>query len=99
MTLILITKLFPLGRLPFPWFLYTVLFGPVAVNSSGMICSVILLFLMLLFVILTIAVFNWRLNVGMAIVMFILYFFFIACTLLLEYHVVDCVSITGFLHI
>lgn len=41
------------------------LFGAVKVNSSGMVCSVILLFLMLLFVILTIAIFNWKLSVHM----------------------------------
>ncbi|CAG2165186.1 unnamed protein product [Oppiella nova] len=61
--------------LPLPWFLYTLIFGTVTVNSKGMICSVILLFLMLMFVILTIALFKWSLNIGMAIVMFILYSF------------------------
>ncbi|KAH7642998.1 sodium/potassium/calcium exchanger nckx30c-like isoform x2 [Dermatophagoides farinae] len=79
--------------LPFPWLIYTILFGQVNVNSSGMICSVILLFLMLLFVIITIAAFKWRLNISMAAVMFALYFFFIACSLMLENDVIKCSSI------
>ncbi|XP_022258423.1 sodium/potassium/calcium exchanger 2-like, partial [Limulus polyphemus] len=32
--------------LPLPWFLATMIFGPVQVNSSGMACSIVLLFLM-----------------------------------------------------
>ncbi|XP_075677794.1 solute carrier family 24 member Nckx30C isoform X3 [Dermatophagoides pteronyssinus] len=79
--------------LPFPWLIYTMLFGQVNVNSSGMICSVILLFLMLLFVIITIAAFKWRLNIGMAAVMFVLYFFFIICSLMLEKDIIKCTSI------
>ncbi|KPM07824.1 potassium-dependent sodium-calcium exchanger-like protein 2 [Sarcoptes scabiei] len=79
--------------LPFPWLIYTLLFGNVPVNSSGMICSVMLLFLMLLFVIVTIALFKWRLNIGMAIAMFALYFFFIASSLLLEREIIKCSSV------
>ncbi|XP_054159687.1 sodium/potassium/calcium exchanger Nckx30C-like, partial [Oppia nitens] len=78
--------------LPLPWFLYTIIFGTVTVNSKGMICSVLLLFLMLMFVILTIALFKWSLNVGMAIVMFILYFIFIAISLMLENNTIKCSS-------
>ncbi|XP_017492001.1 PREDICTED: sodium/potassium/calcium exchanger 2-like [Rhagoletis zephyria] len=81
--------------LPLPWFMYTCVFGDVSVISEGMICSIILLFLMLLFVILTIAAFNWRLNIGMAMVMFILYFFFIAISLLLEKKIINCTALTG----
>ncbi|KAI2798961.1 hypothetical protein RDWZM_006724 [Blomia tropicalis] len=81
--------------LPFPWLLYTILFGTVTVNSSGMVCSVVLLFIMLLFVILTIALFNWRLNISMALVMFVLYFIFIIFTLLLENKTINCAKIVA----
>lgn len=81
------------NRLPFPWFLYTIIFGPVQVNSTGMACSILILFIMLMFVILTIALFKWKLNIGMAIVMFFLYFVFIACSLVLERGIVQCSSI------
>nr|XP_042898503.1 sodium/potassium/calcium exchanger Nckx30C-like isoform X2 [Parasteatoda tepidariorum] len=81
--------------LPLPWFLSCLIFGPVEVSSSGMACSLLLLFLMLLFVIISIAAFKWRMNVGLAMVMFGLYFVFIACSLLLEYGVVNCDTLLG----
>ncbi|XP_022671425.1 sodium/potassium/calcium exchanger Nckx30C-like isoform X3 [Varroa jacobsoni] len=76
--------------LPLPWFLSCLVFGPVIVSSSGMACSIFILFMMLVFVIVTIAMFNWKMNFGLAMVMFLLYFIFIACSLLLEYEVVRC---------
>lgn len=45
---------------------------------------------MLVFVILTIALFKWKLNVGLAIVMLLLYFVFMVVSLLLEKGVVKC---------
>ncbi|KAG8180448.1 hypothetical protein JTE90_022794 [Oedothorax gibbosus] len=81
--------------LPLPWFISTLIFGPVHVSSSGMACSLLLLFLMLLFVIISIAAFKWKMNVGLAMVMFFLYFVFIACSLLLEYGVVSCDDLLG----
>ena len=45
---------------------------------------------MLLFVIITIAAFKWRLNIGMAIVMFILYILFMIVSLMLEKGVIKC---------
>ncbi|RWS17735.1 sodium/potassium/calcium exchanger 2-like isoform X1 [Dinothrombium tinctorium] len=79
--------------LPFPWLLYTIISEPVEVNSSGMACSIFILFMMLLFVIAVIAIFKWQLNVGMAVVMFLLYFLFLAVALILEYNIVSCSSI------
>jgi hypothetical protein len=144
--------LFP-QRLPFPWLVYAIVFGTVQVNSSGMACSIMILFgrylcsfisslilplhlfmsllligrvfllvfsscdvtwhcslaslcfccfclilldlvswltVMLLFVILTIAIFKWKLNIGLAIVMFFLYFVFMVVSLLLEKGVIKC---------
>lgn len=45
---------------------------------------------MLLFVILTIAAFRWKLNMGMAIVMFLLYVAFMIVSLLLEKGTIQC---------
>ncbi|XP_028966305.1 sodium/potassium/calcium exchanger Nckx30C [Galendromus occidentalis] len=81
--------------LPLPWFLSCLVFGSVHVSSSGMACSIFILFMMLIFVIVTIALFNWRMNFGLALVMFVLYFVFIACSLLLEYEVVRCQDIVS----
>lgn len=82
--------------LPLPWFLACLIYGPVTVSSSGMACSIFILFMMLIFVIVTIALFHWRMNIGLAMVMFFLYFVFIACSLILEYKVVRCNDIINF---
>ncbi|XP_022252420.1 sodium/potassium/calcium exchanger 2-like isoform X2 [Limulus polyphemus] len=79
--------------LPLPWFLATMIFGPVQVSSSGMACSIFLLFCMLLFVIVSIACFKWKMNTSLAGVMLFLYFVFIAISLLLEYNVISCTAI------
>ncbi|XP_025016624.1 sodium/potassium/calcium exchanger 2 [Tetranychus urticae] len=83
--------------LPLPWFLYTLFKGSVKVNSSGMVCSILILFMMLLFLIIIIPAFRWRLNFGLASVMFALYWAFIAVSLLLEYGVIKCADLMSFL--
>jgi solute carrier family 24 (sodium/potassium/calcium exchanger), member 2 len=80
-------------RLPLPWLLYGLINGePVQVNSKGMVCSIVLLFAMLLFVILSIACFRWKMNRGLGLTMFMLYFVFVAVSLSLEYGYVHCPS-------
>ncbi|XP_065225151.1 sodium/potassium/calcium exchanger Nckx30C [Planococcus citri] len=77
--------------LPFPWMLYNAVYRcPVKVNSVGMVCSIATLFLMLLFVVVSIACFQWRMNHGLGYTMFALYVVFLLVSLLFEYHVVHC---------
>ncbi|XP_033214359.1 sodium/potassium/calcium exchanger Nckx30C isoform X2 [Belonocnema kinseyi] len=77
--------------LPIPWLLYGIIYGkPVEVNSVGMVCSIAILFCMLLFVIMSIACFKWRMNKGLGFTMFLLYFVFVAVSLMFEYEVVRC---------
>ncbi|KAL0870084.1 hypothetical protein ABMA27_006244 [Loxostege sticticalis] len=79
--------------LPLPWLLYGLINGaPVQVNSKGMVCSIVLLFAMLLFVILSIACFRWKMNKGLGLTMFMLYFVFVAVSLSLEYGYFHCPS-------
>ncbi|XP_045502287.1 sodium/potassium/calcium exchanger Nckx30C isoform X2 [Colias croceus] len=79
--------------LPLPWLLYGLIYGePVQVNSKGMVCSIVLLFAMLLFVILSIACFRWKMNKGLGFTMFLLYFVFVAVSLGLEYGYLHCPS-------
>ncbi|XP_045526142.1 sodium/potassium/calcium exchanger Nckx30C isoform X4 [Pieris brassicae] len=79
--------------LPLPWLLYGLIYGaPVQVNSKGMVCSIVLLFAMLLFVILSIACFRWKMNRGLGFTMFLLYFVFVAVSLGLEYGYLHCPS-------
>ncbi|XP_063366653.1 sodium/potassium/calcium exchanger Nckx30C [Cydia amplana] len=79
--------------LPLPWLLYGLINGqPVEVNSKGMVCSIVLLFAMLLFVILSIACFRWKMNRGLGFTMFLLYFVFVAVSLSLEYGYLHCPS-------
>ncbi|XP_038211464.1 sodium/potassium/calcium exchanger Nckx30C isoform X3 [Zerene cesonia] len=79
--------------LPLPWLLYGLINGePVQVNSKGMVCSIVLLFAMLIFVILSIACFRWKMNKGLGFTMFLLYFVFVAVSLGLEYGYLHCPS-------
>ncbi|KAH8341410.1 hypothetical protein KR059_006131 [Drosophila kikkawai] len=77
--------------LPIPWLLYGIIYGaPVEVNSVGMVCSITILFMMLVFVVLSIACFRWRMNKGLGFTMFLLYFVFVAVSLMFEYDLITC---------
>ncbi|XP_021108561.1 sodium/potassium/calcium exchanger 2 isoform X4 [Heterocephalus glaber] len=78
--------------LPLPWLLYTLIhsFQPVAVSSNGLFCAIVLLFIMLLFVILSIALCKWRMNKVLGFVMFGLYFVFLVVSVLLEDRILVC---------
>ena len=79
-------------RLPLPWLLFTVIhrFQPVAVSSNGLFCAIVLLFIMLLFVILSIALCKWRMNKVLGFIMFGLYFVFLVVSVLLEDRILVC---------
>ncbi|KAI9563916.1 hypothetical protein GHT06_011384 [Daphnia sinensis] len=77
--------------LPLPWLLYCIIIGsPVQVSSSGMACSVLVLFGMLCFVVLSIACFRWKMNKALGITMFLFYFVFVAVSLGFEYGTLSC---------
>ncbi|NXW19145.1 NCKX2 protein, partial [Circaetus pectoralis] len=78
--------------LPLPWLLYAVInsFAPVTVSSNGLFCAIVLLFIMLLFVILSIAFCKWRMNKILGFLMFGLYFVFLIVSVLLEDKVIRC---------
>ncbi|XP_038190647.1 sodium/potassium/calcium exchanger 2 isoform X1 [Arvicola amphibius] len=78
--------------LPLPWLLYTIIhrFTPVTVSSNGLFCAIVLLFIMLLFVILSIALCKWRMNKILGFIMFGLYFVFLVVSVLLENKVLEC---------
>ncbi|XP_047380935.1 sodium/potassium/calcium exchanger 2 isoform X2 [Sciurus carolinensis] len=78
--------------LPLPWLLYSVIhrFQPVVVSSNGLFCAIVLLFIMLLFVILSIALCKWRMNKVLGFIMFGLYFVFLVISVLLEDRILMC---------
>ncbi|NWQ85706.1 NCKX2 protein, partial [Burhinus bistriatus] len=78
--------------LPLPWLLYAVInsLAPVTVSSNGLFCAIVLLFIMLLFVILSIAFCKWRMNKILGFLMFGLYFVFLIVSVLLEDKVIQC---------
>ncbi|XP_036290056.1 sodium/potassium/calcium exchanger 2 isoform X4 [Pipistrellus kuhlii] len=78
--------------LPLPWLLFTMIhrFQPVAVSSNGLFCAIVLLFIMLLFVILSIALCKWRMNKVLGFIMFGLYFVFLVLSVLLEDRILEC---------
>ncbi|XP_047740752.1 sodium/potassium/calcium exchanger 2 [Hyalella azteca] len=63
---------------------------PIYVKSDGIACSVMLLFSMLMFVIISIAVSKWKMSKGLGVFMFVLYFIFVAVSLLLSYGKITC---------
>jgi sodium/potassium/calcium exchanger 2 len=60
------------------------------VSSRGLLCSIILLFMMLLVVIITIAISKWRMNKWLGVAMLVFYCIFTALSVLLEYDIIDC---------
>ncbi|XP_068944177.1 sodium/potassium/calcium exchanger 2 isoform X2 [Petaurus breviceps papuanus] len=78
--------------LPLPWLLYSAIhrFRPVTVSSNGLFCAIVLLFIMLLFVIISIALCKWRMNKILGFTMFGLYFGFLVVSVLLEDRIIMC---------
>ncbi|XP_042341533.1 sodium/potassium/calcium exchanger 2-like [Plectropomus leopardus] len=78
--------------LPFPWLLYNIIndFKPVEVSSNGLFCAIVLLFLMLLFVIISIAACKWKMSKILGFLMFLLYFIFLIVSVMLEDRVIVC---------
>ncbi|XP_043933916.1 sodium/potassium/calcium exchanger 1-like [Protopterus annectens] len=78
--------------LPVPWLLFSTFnkLSPVAVSSNGLFCAIVLLFLMLLFVIISIAVSQWRMNKTLGFTMFGLYFVFLVVSVMLEDRIIIC---------
>ncbi|KAJ6669496.1 hypothetical protein lerEdw1_000044 [Lerista edwardsae] len=78
--------------LPLPWLLFATInnLSPVAVSSNGLFCAIVLLFIMLLFVILSIASCKWNMNKYLGFTMFALYFMFLIISVLLEDRIIMC---------
>ncbi|KAJ0006551.1 hypothetical protein NQD34_013824 [Periophthalmus magnuspinnatus] len=78
--------------LPFPWLLWSSVngFSPVQVSSNGLFCAIVLLFIMLLFVIISIAACKWRMSKLLGFIMFMLYFVFLVVSVMLESRVITC---------
>lgn len=79
-------------RLPVPWLMYSFMHGlaPVAVSSNGLFCAIVLLFIMLLFVIISIASCKWKMNKVLGSTMFLLYFIFLVLSVMLEDRIITC---------
>ena len=78
-------------RLPVPWFLYTVVFQePITVSAEGMVCSIAILFMMLILVFMSILLFNWKMTKPMGVSMFVFYFLFVLVSLGFENNYYEC---------
>uniref|UniRef100_A0A8C6W4S3 Sodium/potassium/calcium exchanger 1 n=1 Tax=Nannospalax galili TaxID=1026970 RepID=A0A8C6W4S3_NANGA len=78
--------------LPVPWLLFSLInaLQPVPVSSNSLFCAIVLLFLMLLFVIFSIALCKWRMNKILGFTMFLLYFVFLIISVMLEDRIISC---------
>lgn len=81
-----------LYSLPVPWLLYSMSHGgqAVPVSSNGLFCAIVLLFLMLLFVIISITVCRWKMSKRLGLSMFLLYLLFLVLSVLLEKRIILC---------
>lgn len=81
--------------LPLPWLIYSAanVGKAMVVNSTGLFCSVFLLFIMLIAVVIAIAVSKWRLSKLLGGAMFQLYVVFLVISLLLLKDVIKCPDI------
>lgn len=79
-------------RLPVPWLMFSFYhsFAPVPVSSNGLFCAIVLLFLMLIFVTISIAACKWRMNKVLGSIMFVLYFVFLVLSVMLEDRIIVC---------
>lgn len=83
-------------RLPVPWLIGSLLKIPnpyVRVDAKGLLCSIMLLFLMLLTTIGSIGCFKWKLSKPLGGCMIVLYFIFLAVSVLLLYDYIPCIDI------
>uniref|UniRef100_A0A667YHT1 Sodium/potassium/calcium exchanger 1 n=1 Tax=Myripristis murdjan TaxID=586833 RepID=A0A667YHT1_9TELE len=78
--------------LPIPWLLFSLSHGlaPVQVSSNGLFCAIVLLFLMLLFVIISIGTCKWKMNKILGATMFLLYIIFLVLSVMLEDRIIIC---------
>ncbi|XP_030269075.1 sodium/potassium/calcium exchanger 1-like isoform X1 [Sparus aurata] len=78
--------------LPVPWLMFTLLHNgePVTVSSNGLFCAIVLLFLMLLFVIISIGACRWKMSKMLGFTMFVLYFVFLVLSVMLEDRILIC---------
>ncbi|XP_016143349.1 sodium/potassium/calcium exchanger 1-like isoform X2 [Sinocyclocheilus grahami] len=78
--------------LPVPWLIFSFChsLAPVPVSSNGLFCAIVLLFLMLIFVIISIAACKWRMNKVLGFIMFMLYFVFLVLSVMLEDRIIIC---------
>ncbi|XP_072241234.1 sodium/potassium/calcium exchanger 1-like [Leuresthes tenuis] len=78
--------------LPVPWLLYSFIHGftPMAVSSKGVFCATVLLFLMLLFAIISIISCKWKMNKVLGVTMLLLYLLFLILSIMLQYRVIVC---------
>ncbi|XP_075248842.1 sodium/potassium/calcium exchanger 2-like isoform X2 [Convolutriloba macropyga] len=79
--------------LPIPWLIYLAIEASikVTVDSTGLICYILMLFAMLIAVFICILVMQWRLNLFMGIAMMILYVVFLVFAILIGQDVMPCI--------
>eukprot|EP01029_Cantina_marsupialis_P006407 TRINITY_DN170224_c0_g2_i2.p1 TRINITY_DN170224_c0_g2~~TRINITY_DN170224_c0_g2_i2.p1 ORF type:complete len:688 (+),score=128.15 TRINITY_DN170224_c0_g2_i2:89-2152(+) len=78
--------------LPLPWLIKTAIIDPggyIDLDNCGLLISVGTLLLMVLFVIISIIASGWKLNARLGWIMIVLYFLFVAQSLLVQYDVVS----------
>lgn len=77
--------------LPVPWLIALAIGQDIVVDASGMFCSVLMLFAMLIAIIMIIAINKWRMTKILGFSMFASYFAYLAVALMMGLGVVACI--------
>ncbi|XP_041652567.1 sodium/potassium/calcium exchanger 1-like isoform X2 [Cheilinus undulatus] len=78
--------------LPLPWLLFSSVhgFAPLPVDTSGLVCAMMLLFLALFFFIISIASFKWKMSKVLGFTLLLVYLIFVVLCLVLHYGYIRC---------
>ncbi|BFZ01606.1 hypothetical protein BsWGS_04645 [Bradybaena similaris] len=81
--------------LPLPWLIYSAINSGTAyaVTNKGLLCSILLLFLILLALVIGIAISDWKPSRTLGVCMLFLYLIFATLSVLLEHEIIVCPSI------
>ena len=77
--------------MPLPWLLGSVFLGhAIEVSNDGAVCSIGLIFIILISFVLSLLVFKWKLRRGLGVILLLIYIMFVAVALAFQFGYVVC---------
>jgi sodium/potassium/calcium exchanger 2 len=83
--------MFNIHRLPLPWLFGCVFFGhAIEVSNDGAVCSIGLIFVILISFVISLLGFKWTLKRGLGVILLFIYIMFVAVALAFQFGYVEC---------